>query len=73
MGLKQVVIDSSSLQWVAYDPEQHLLEVKFVGGGRYRYAQVPVALVAQLAAADSPGRFFNQVFKACDFPYLRLD
>lgn len=73
MGLKRVVLDSSSLRWVAYDAQHQVLKVEFSGGGRYRYQQVPVEVVTALAAAASPGTFFNQVFKGWDFPYQRLD
>lgn len=73
MGLKRVELKSSSLRKVGYDAERQVLEVEFSGGGRYRYQQVPGELVAALAAADSPGGFFNQVFKAWDFPYQHLD
>lgn len=67
------MLESSSLRRVAYDARRQVLEVEFSGGGRYRYEQVPSAVVAQLAAAESPGTYFNQVFKACNFPYRRLD
>lgn len=73
MALKRVALESSSLRNVAYDPERQVLEVEFSGGGRYRYQQVPLEVVAALAVADSPGTFFNQVFKSWDFPYQRLD
>lgn len=72
MAVKQVVLESSSLRWVGYDPARQVLEVEFSGGARYRYEQVPVEVVAQLAAAESAGTFFNQVFKARGFPYRRL-
>ena len=38
-----------------------------------RYETVPADVVQALLEADSLGRFFNQVFKAQQYPYRRID
>lgn len=71
--MKRIAVNSSSLRALCYDPDAQALEVEFHNGSQYRYEQVPTEAVQALLEADSLGRHFNQVFKACDFPYQRLD
>lgn len=71
--MKRIAVSSRSLRAIGYDPDAQALEVEFQNGSRYRYEQVPAETVAELLAADSLGRYFNQVFKARNFPYQRLD
>ncbi len=71
--MKRVAVASRSLRELGYDPDEQALEVLFHNGSLYRYEQVPAEVVQALLEADSMGRYFNQVFKACDFPYRRLD
>ena len=71
--MKRVAVDSRSLRELGYDLDKQVLEVLFHNGSLYRYEQVPAEVVQALLEADSLGRYFNQVFKACDFPYRRLD
>ncbi len=71
--MKRVAVTSRSLRELGYDPDEQALEVLFHNGSLYRYEQVPAEVVQALLEADSMGRYFNQVFKACDFPYRRLD
>ncbi|QGZ29234.1 KTSC domain-containing protein [Stutzerimonas stutzeri] len=71
--MKRVAVTSRSLRSLGYEPDQQALEVEFHNGSVYRYEQVPASVVQALLAADSLGRYFNQVFKACDFPYRRIE
>lgn len=71
--MKRVAVSSRSLRSLGYEPDEQTLEVEFHNGSVYRYEQVPAEVVQALLEADSLGRHFNQVFKACDFPYRRLD
>ena len=71
--MKHVAVRSSSLRALSYDADTQTLDVEFSSGAIYRYEQVPAEVVAELLAAESLGRYFNQVFKARGFPYQRLD
>lgn len=70
--MKRVVVSSSSLRALGYDPEQQVLEVEFSSGALYRYEAVPPEAVQALLQADSLGRHFNQVFKPQHYRYRRL-
>lgn len=70
--MKRVVVNSSSLRALGYDPEQQVLEVQFSSGALYRYEAVPPEAVQALLEADSLGRHFNQVFKPQHYRYRRL-
>tara|TARA_Y100001949_G_scaffold128033_1_gene109551 strand:- start:37811 stop:38026 length:216 start_codon:yes stop_codon:yes gene_type:complete len=71
--VKRVAVNSSSLRALGYDPDQQALEVEFHNGSQYRYEHVPAEAVQALLEADSLGRYFNQVFKAQQYPYRRID
>ena len=71
--MKRVVVSSSSLRALGYDPEQQVLEVEFSSGALYRYEAVPPEVVQALLEADSLGRHFNQVFKPQHYRYRRID
>jgi lysyl-tRNA synthetase class 2 len=42
-----------------YHPRTRALDVEFVSGRRYRYAEVPEAVAGAFREAFSKGRFFN--------------
>ena len=42
-----------------YRPALHALDVEFVSGRRYRYAEVPEDVAEAFRAAFAKGRFFN--------------
>lgn len=71
--MKRVAVESRSLRELGYDPDEQALEVEFHNGSLYRYEQVPPEVVQALLQADSLGRYFNQVFKAQQYPYRRID
>ena len=71
--MKRVAVNSSSLRALGYDPDAKALEGEFHNGSQYRYEQVPAEVVQALLQADSLGRYFNQVFKAQQYPYRRID
>jgi hypothetical protein len=54
---------SSALTNVRYDRRTGALEVRFVTGRTYRYADVPMDLYERLLKAESKGRFFNSHIK----------
>ena len=56
-------VTSTSVEWYDYDPRAKTLEIEFASGGVYRYLGVPQAVYEQLGAAESKGRFANEVIK----------
>jgi len=50
---------STVIRRLAYDPQSRSLDIEFVSGRRYRYAEVPETLAERFRAAFSKGRFFN--------------
>lgn len=71
--MKRAAVNSSSLRELGYNPDEQVLEVLFHNGSLYRYEQVPAEVVQALLEADSLGRYFNQVFKARDYRYRRVE
>ncbi len=55
-----VPVESTSLAWIRYSPEQEVLEVGFHHGEIYRYSEVPAHSYKELLAAPSKGGYFNQ-------------
>jgi len=58
--MDRVSVESTTLSWISYDRGRRLLELEFANASVYRYLDVPAALHAELLAAPSKGRFFNQ-------------
>jgi hypothetical protein len=54
--------DSSNVEAVGYDPKALALEVKFKGGGHYRYEQCSNTQFVELACADSVGKQLHAEF-----------
>lgn len=61
--MKRVRVESSSIASVGYDEASRSLEVEFLHGAVYRYAEVPRAVYAALLAAESKGSFFNSAIR----------
>jgi hypothetical protein len=49
---------SSNIEGYAYDVHTSTLEIRFSGGGVYRYFKVPANVVAAFGDAESAGKFF---------------
>lgn len=62
---------SSNLSAVRYDPEQSLLEVEFINGGRYQYYDVPEQVAQAFEQAESKGVFLAHSIKG-HFRYSRV-
>ncbi len=62
---------SSALRSVGYDREARVLEVQFVSGTVYRYADVPADVHEALMSAPSHGRYFHQAVRD-RFAYRRV-
>lgn len=56
--LKKHLVDSSNLEWVAYDKKNSELYIQFHSGGLYKYMNVPENIFNGLLSAGSHGRYF---------------
>ena len=56
-------VKSTNVDSVGYNPEEKVLEIKFLNGGVYQYAGVQPEMYAELLAAESVGRFVSQVVR----------
>lgn len=64
--MEQHAIDvsgSSCVGFACYYPQSQTLRLGFVGGEAYDYLRVPPSVIAEFAAAESKGRFVNEVIK----------
>ena len=55
---ERVPVESSHIASIGYNPEKTELEVEFLSGAVYRYAEVPQHLYQNLMGADSIGAYF---------------
>jgi len=58
-----MVVESSSVATVGYDPATFELEIEFRNGRTYRYQHVPIAAYRLLLQAPSIGEFVNKQIK----------
>jgi hypothetical protein len=64
-------VTSTSVEWIEYDASARTLEIAFESGGVYRYLDVPAAICERFRAAESKGRFVNELVKP-RYRYVRL-
>lgn len=57
--MSRTPVSSSNLASVGYDPQQHILEVEFLGGAVYQYYNVPEQVYRSLMSASSHGGYFS--------------
>jgi len=69
--MRRVVVDSTSIASIGYDPRRRELELEFRDSGDvYRYFDVFAAEHAEFMAAESKGTYLNQVFKPREHRYI---
>ena len=61
--LKKFPVDSSNLDWIAYDKDKEDLYIQFRSGGLYVYHDVPYNIFDGLLTAGSKGRYHNMKIK----------
>jgi hypothetical protein len=69
--LRMQSIESSCVAAAGYEPGHEAVYVEYVDGDTYAYAPVPHVIWRAFQAADSKGRFVNNVLKP-NFPYRRV-
>jgi hypothetical protein len=60
---------SSAIDRAIYDPDKLRLDIRFSGGDRYSYFDVPAEVYDALCAAESAGEFVNRFIK----PHFRCE
>lgn len=65
-------VDSSNVHSVTYDRPTKTLAVRFIGGALYSYMEAPEEYYVGMLAAESVGRYLNNVVKA-QLPYTRWE
>ncbi len=71
MVRNRTAVESSALRSVGYDAGARVLEIEFVGGAVYTYADVPASVHRELMDAPSHGRYFGRAVRG-RFAYRRL-
>ena len=61
--MKHDPVKSSHIKSVAHDPEQQVLEIKFMDGSTHEYHGVPAEVHKAMVASKSVGQFFNSKVK----------
>jgi hypothetical protein len=69
--MHSVLLESTLLASVSYQPRRQLLDVLFRTGASYRYFHVPATCYQGLLEADSKGTYFNHNIRN-HFPYQHL-
>ena len=68
-------VDSSNIEAIGpYDPEENTLVIEFVGGGEYKYSNVPKSVYDELIDASSHGSTFWRLIRDNEdkYPYKKL-
>ena len=69
-AIKHYDVESSNIQSIGHSYPRKILEIKFRGGGTYRYKGVPRSEFKRLLLAESKGRLFNRDIKY-NYPYKK--
>ena len=64
-------VDSTNLEWVAYDEDKKELYIQFRSSGLYVYYNVPKNIFVDLLKAGSKGRYHNLKIK-WKYDYKRI-
>jgi hypothetical protein len=67
-----IYVDSTSIDQIGYDEDQHEAHVVFKNGRHYVYSEVSQDAWDRFKDAPSKGKFINEEFKAKGFPYRQV-
>ena len=62
-------VSSSAVDWVDRDPDTGTVEIRYKGGDRYSYFEVPEHVYLALFTAPSAGAYVNERIK----PFYRCE
>ena len=63
--INQMVV-STEIEWIGYEHKTSLLQVEFIAGSIYQYANVPECVYKAFLNAESHGRFFESFIKPAE-------
>jgi len=66
-------VDSSNIKALGFDHVQSTLIAEFKSGDLYLYDAVPQDTFAQVLAAESKGKAFNELIKKGGFQYRKAE
>jgi len=69
--MKEIKVNSSTIDSVSYDYANHSLYVTFTNGRQYVYGNVPAETYAKFLEADSKGKFLHESIVG-QFGYARI-
>ena len=69
--MKKITVNSSTIEALEYDYNNHSLYVYFTNGREYVYGNVPVEVYAKFLEADSKGKYLNSEIVG-KYNYVRL-
>ena len=58
--IPHVPIESTAIASIGYSKRLHALEIEFVNGAIYRYAEVPTSVYRALISAKSKAQFYDR-------------
>ncbi len=58
--IRRAPVDSTAIAAIGYSKRLHALEIEFVNGAIYRYAEVPVSVYRALMSAKSKAQFYDR-------------
>lgn len=74
MSMKHKEVTSSNVASVGYDKDSHILEVRFIGGGLYSYADVPASVHDELMSSpEGVGGRFHKLIKKGGYKWTKLE
>ncbi len=56
-------VESSDIDSIGYDEKNSVLEIEFLSGGIYQYANVSVDIYSNIINASSHGKYFHEYIK----------
>lgn len=70
-----VGVESSNIAEIRHDPENNLLQIRFLSEAVYEYENVPEDMYEEMLMAPSKGKWFWRNMREFpdDFPYTRIE
>lgn len=70
--MNRILVTSSNLVSVGYEPTTQTLEVEFINGSIYQYSGVPLSVYSALMSASSHGSYLDHYVKKAGYSYRRV-
>lgn len=70
--MHRIHVSSTAIRAIGYDEKKRILEVEYVGGGTYRYFEVPPHVFLGLYDAESKGAYYDEHVKKPGYQFDRV-